>query len=214
MKIEELRRLMVEQGLADAWWINVDGISEPAPVTLLDVEGFVIDDDVGEVQVLNGAHATLDPAPWVDVGALDEVRKVVASGQREQVSESISNWGIFKGCLGYVLVFGGFFVGLVLFGMRKEMGWVKPAPARVVSEATQMKVQAEQAVRDRLKAPASAKFPSLLSYRVGKTEDGLWQVEGSVDAKNLFGVMLRKQWIVQLEKSPQNRWEVYRVQID
>ena len=210
MKIDELRRLMLEQGLADAWWVNVDGISEPVPVTLLDVEGFVTDDNVGEVKVLNEAHATLDPAPWVAVGALEEVKSSGASYRVRPVEEEVSNRSPIGGCLVLVLVLGG----LLYLGIRKEMGWVKSPPNRVVSESTQMKVQAEQAVRNRLKSPASAKFPPLLSYRVGKTDEGLWQVEGSVEAKNELGVLLRKQWIVQLEKSAKNTWEVYKVQID
>lgn len=64
---------------------------------------------------------------------------------------------------------------------------------------------AQEAVRAKLKAPASAKFPGCAfgahEYRIraDETRDTVW-VMGHVDAQNAMGAMLRSEFGVKLER--------------
>lgn len=63
--------------------------------------------------------------------------------------------------------------------------------------------EAQRAVKQRLKAPSSAKFPgcglSLAEYEIRATADkATWWVEGYVDSQNSYGAMLRREFIVKL----------------
>lgn len=58
-------------------------------------------------------------------------------------------------------------------------------------------IVAQNIVKNNLKSPSSAKFPSGNgSYIVKKSIDGDFIVSGYVDASNSFGSMLRKNWVV------------------
>ena len=222
MKIDELRRLMVEQGLADAWWVNVDGISEPVPVTLLDVEGFVIDDYVGEVQVLNEAHATLDPAPWVAVGMLDKVelqddalrveeerRLAIENMQVEEYGEKVGR--SYKRTV--VMLFGFVcFLGLLINFAIGEGGREKEE--KVVDLPAEAEREAKRAVMRNLVAPSTAEFPWNTRCIVKKEGPGDWSVVGLVDAQNAFGAVLRKAWVVELSRDEVGNWSVDRVLLD
>jgi len=57
-------------------------------------------------------------------------------------------------------------------------------------------VTAQNLVKDRLKSPSSAKFPSgENAYIVKKSDDDEFIVSGYVEAENSFGAMLRQNWI-------------------
>lgn len=70
-------------------------------------------------------------------------------------------------------------------------------------------VMAENAVEDRLKAPASAVFCNATEYRVA-ISDNLVLVQGHVDSQNSFGAMLRSEFIVELDVEDVNNFR-YRV---
>lgn len=76
---------------------------------------------------------------------------------------------------------------------------------------------AKDAVTERLKAPATAKFPSLgwdkeAQVRVSSANSNLFFVNGYVDAQNTYGAMIRSKWIVELERQT-NQWVLRSVNI-
>lgn len=68
--------------------------------------------------------------------------------------------------------------------------------------------QCQQAVKDRLKSPASAQFgdPSL-SVATGETAD-FYTVTGTVDSQNSFGAMLRNQYRCKATLERDGKWRV------
>lgn len=70
-------------------------------------------------------------------------------------------------------------------------------------------LEAQDAVRIFLKSPKTAEFPgcvfSASEYEIRTdAERRVWFVKGYVDSQNSFGAMLRKRWIVKLERSAQD----------
>lgn len=57
---------------------------------------------------------------------------------------------------------------------------------------------AKQAVKERLKAPATAEFCSYGDSVVKNPDGAIWIASGYVDAQNTFGAKLRSKWIVKL----------------
>lgn len=64
-------------------------------------------------------------------------------------------------------------------------------------------IAAERAIRDRLKAPSTAKFPGCWDYetRISRDEQTVWVI-GHVDAQNSFGAMIRSKFVVQMRRAP------------
>lgn len=78
--------------------------------------------------------------------------------------------------------------------------------------------EAIRAVRPRLKAPATAKFPGCVfgahEYEIRADETrSTWWVLGHVDSQNSFGAMIRTKWIVKLTHKGDN-WKVQRVEFE
>jgi len=73
----------------------------------------------------------------------------------------------------------------------------------------------QDAVRARLKAPSTARFPGreAVDGLVVKGSDGTvaYQVVSYVDAQNSFGAMIRTQFECVARKLPDGRWEVSSV---
>ena len=68
-------------------------------------------------------------------------------------------------------------------------------PAQAAVDWAAVKVACEDAVRERLKAPSTAKFPSALEAREGIVVSGdvaTWN--GWVDAENSFSAMIRTEF--------------------
>lgn len=72
-------------------------------------------------------------------------------------------------------------------------------------------VQAQQFVLQGLKAPSTAKFPSL-PYNTSTDGNGLYKVDSYVDSQNGFGAMLRSDWTVLMRLSG-DRWNLERMVI-
>jgi len=106
------------------------------------------------------------------------------------------------GWLGITLVAGGFTVCIMRAGGGSETG--KKIEAHIICQ---------NFVKDRLKAPASAKFPAWDSsndgaVRIKKENDGSYQVRGHVDAKNAYGTMLRKNYTCHVKPADGEKWEL------
>lgn len=60
-------------------------------------------------------------------------------------------------------------------------------------------------VKESLKAPTTAKFPSLGDPGTGIAPNGAgWRVEGYVDSQNSFGAMIRTKWMVDVTQDGEN----------
>jgi hypothetical protein len=73
------------------------------------------------------------------------------------------------------------------------------------------RVLAEDAIREKLKAPASAKFSGNSDTRVIQFEPNRWMVNGRVDAQNIFGAQIRSNYSVTIEFEDE-RDDSYRIQ--
>jgi len=72
-------------------------------------------------------------------------------------------------------------------------------------------------VKERLKAPSTAKFPGeileLYEYKLQKLPDGSRRLFSWVDAQNSFGAMIRSKWMVEF-RPVTNGWEAVDVIIE
>lgn len=61
----------------------------------------------------------------------------------------------------------------------------------------ELHIQAQEFVRQSLKAPSTAKFPTL-PYEARSLGDGMYRVVSYVDSQNSFGATLRSDWSVNM----------------
>lgn len=71
----------------------------------------------------------------------------------------------------------------VIIGVASSLAPKKPYDA---NNEFEVKAQCEDAVKNRLKAPSTAKFDN-----ENASGSGTWTVSGTVDSENSFGAMLR-----------------------
>lgn len=74
-------------------------------------------------------------------------------------------------------------------------------------------VMCHDAVRDRLRAPATARFPTFSETQVSQTENR-FRVRSHVDAENAFGAMIRSNWDCVIEAEGGGAWRVISLDID
>jgi len=87
--------------------------------------------------------------------------------------------------------------------------------------ATQSIFWAQRAVKQKLKSPATAKFPGEIlhrdEYQVQKLPDDVWRVRSWVDAQNSFGALIRSRWTAELKLSGDpftGNWQTVKVEIE
>ena len=66
---------------------------------------------------------------------------------------------------------------------------VKRRCSKRVSDDTEARAQCREAVKDRLKSPATAKFSD--EKVTGSDPDAVWFVSGAVDSQSGFGALIR-----------------------
>lgn len=76
-------------------------------------------------------------------------------------------------------------------------GSTSQAPTVHTPDSIELYIQAQEFVRQGLKAPSTAEFPSS-STRTGTDGKGIYQVIGYVDSENSFGAMIRSDWMVNM----------------
>lgn len=79
-------------------------------------------------------------------------------------------------------------------------------------DAIELYVQAQQFVKQTLKAPSTAEFP-IDPISVGTDGNGLYQVESTVDAQNSFGAPIRSRWMLNMRLT-EGKWVLEQMQID
>jgi len=77
---------------------------------------------------------------------------------------------------------------------------------------------AEKAIKERLRAPRTAKFSGILDTRVGRLANGGendWVVQGYVDSQNGFGAMIRSDYqvVVQFVDGRSDQYRIVRADI-
>lgn len=69
-------------------------------------------------------------------------------------------------------------------------------------------VMSQTFAKDRLKAPATAKFASYQESQVTDKGNGEYLVSSHVDAENSFGAKVRTKYICRLKYTGNNRWQM------
>jgi hypothetical protein len=74
--------------------------------------------------------------------------------------------------------------------------------------------QAKVIMREFLKAPSTAKFPTIDQAQIEKLTDNGYKVSSYVDAENSFGATLRSEWIVIFQFTSDGKIKIYTVGLD
>lgn len=105
------------------------------------------------------------------------------------------------GCLGLIVLLG-VIIALV----------PKTETSHENTDDTAAYVMAKQFIRERLKAPGSAEFPSQVwnegEVHKSKLENGGYRVSAWVEAQNSFGAKLRTNWVCELKRESGDSWRV------
>ena len=121
-----------------------------------------------------------------------------------------------SGCLGYVALFFVLLViGTIISALPGGEDSPDAAPDPVV-EHSQVEAYGicRQFVRDRLKAPRTAKFPSGGSEGATHMGDGKYVVRSYVDAENSFGAMLRNHFVCTVQWTGGDSWRLEDLKMD
>lgn len=78
--------------------------------------------------------------------------------------------------------------------LKQKIEQVKKQQSAGRSAATSAYVYAEEAVKQKLKSPSTAKFPYYDTDSLSKSSDGSYTISSYVDSQNSFGAMIRSQW--------------------
>lgn len=94
--------------------------------------------------------------------------------------------------------------------MNRIEGKASKPPAADPAEAY---VMSQDFVRDRLKSPATAKFPiyPLSAHPLG---DNRFAIKSHVDSQNSFGALLRTRYSCTLAKLPDGRWRLENMEFE
>lgn len=69
-------------------------------------------------------------------------------------------------------------------------------------------------VRDRLRAPGTARFPSVTRAEVGELAGDRWRVRAWVDAENAFGGEVRAEWECVVAYVGDDEWRLEGLDIE
>jgi hypothetical protein len=103
------------------------------------------------------------------------------------------------GCGGFLLVM---FILALLVGIFSDDPPAPKEPSRL--DAILM---SQVFVKQNLKAPSTAKFPSSGQFQAYDMVDG-WEVSGYVDAQNGFGAQIRSHFKCKLKHTGGDRWQL------
>ena len=110
---------------------------------------------------------------------------------------------VAQGCLGVVIVFAFFWL-MALFGDSDSSSKAPPASHSGV-EAYGM---CRDFVRDRLKAPSTAKFARISMDYITDLGGGSYRVRAYVDSQNSFGAQLRTDYTCEVKHQSGETWEL------
>lgn len=116
------------------------------------------------------------------------------------------------GCIGLLALI--VFVAVALTSgdnSRKRSPAPPPAPFHSAAGAWTV---CTDAVRDRLKAPRTAKFPWGFTDRVTHLGEGKYRARAYVDAQNAFGAMLRTNFDCTVQWAGGDRWRIEELVVE
>lgn len=117
---------------------------------------------------------------------------------------------------------------IFIFILAWFMGWIPGCGETPEQEAARQQREAELAaqnaaieafvmsqtfVKRQLRAPATAKFPSILDATVEDLGDGRFFVSAYVDAENAFGALIRTHYKATLRRIDDERWQAESVEL-
>lgn len=111
----------------------------------------------------------------------------------------LTGWGKAGAVLGVLFLLG---ITLNTLGLTSSSHASAKAP-----DAYEACSMAHQFIKERLKAPSTAKFESCLSASVSQSIDR-WTVATYADAQNSFGAMLRGNYVVTLDYVGDHNWKL------
>lgn len=113
----------------------------------------------------------------------------------------------------FVLMFAGMMAVLVV--APKGFGVQAPTAGQRAPSRSDACFISQKFVRERLKAPTTAKFPAWTEENCRVTRAGeIWRVRSFVDAQNSFGAMIRSDYGVEMTHNPQtDTWTLHDITI-
>ncbi|MEK7662166.1 MAG: hypothetical protein AAB355_01520 [Patescibacteria group bacterium] len=104
-----------------------------------------------------------------------------------------------------------------LFDSRVQSAPVQTVQTPTVREYSNAEVyaMAETIISPYLKAPSTAKFPSMSEVKISRLENDGFRVDGYVDSQNSFGAMLRSPFTTIFQySSSSDKADIYAVVLD
>lgn len=127
-----------------------------------------------------------------------------------------------SGCLAVVVtIFGLSLIGSILNSNVPSNGITSNSTKNIEPEidpsatnAFEACSRAQKYVKQQLKSPRSAKFPSCYENQITELKGNLWLVSGTVDADNSFGTSIRNQYAALMKYTPESRsWSLSSIEI-
>lgn len=117
-----------------------------------------------------------------------------------------NNKRVTTGASGCVILCCILFVLISLLGSLSDSGSSSSRPD--TARDSDAIIMAQDFVEQRLRSPASAKFPWSDEHRVVKVPDqpNVWRINSYVDSQNGFGAMIRSRWYCELEYIGDDKW--------
>lgn len=116
----------------------------------------------------------------------------VQRARTEMVNQSKVERQVAIGCGACVVLFFGVILISELFRSS--------TPYQLNSDKIGALVASEQAVRNLLKAPSTAKFPSTSEASITYDSDGGFVISSYVDAQDSFGAMIRTRYVCRIKE--------------
>jgi len=116
-------------------------------------------------------------------------------------------WKSKKG-IGYLVV--SLILLVIVIALINVSGGKKPEQAqepKVEHDKISASVMAEEFVRQKLKSPASAKFPWYDDSMIKDLGDGRYIYKSYVDSQNSFGALVRTNFTCCIKYAGDNKWE-------
>lgn len=86
---------------------------------------------------------------------------------------------------------------------------------KITSDPIEAYTMGQSFVRERLKSPDSAKFPSGLDkHKTTELSTNKWEISSYVDSQNSFGAMIRTRYKIVIEKIGPDTWKIHQFQIN
>jgi hypothetical protein len=98
-----------------------------------------------------------------------------------------------------------FFIVVGLFILLSVLGKVTDRPS-LHGDKFNADVMCESFVKDRLRAPATAKFSPFEETTISELGDDRWRVAGYVDSQNGFGALIRDRYSCTVRYEGENKW--------